>query len=47
MTCSTLYCLCDTLVDPWNVRLYLCICTMGSDCHLLNTSAFDNIFLNF
>ena len=25
MTCSTSYCLCDTLMDPWNLCTYLCM----------------------
>jgi len=29
MTCSTSYCLYDTLMDPWNVCMYVCmhVCT--------------------
>jgi len=23
-TCSTSYCLCDTLMDPWNIQIYMC-----------------------
>jgi hypothetical protein len=26
MTCSTSYCLCDTLMDPRNVCMYVCVC---------------------
>ena len=26
MTCSTTYCLCDTLMDPWNIQIYMCVC---------------------
>jgi len=55
MTCSTLYCLLDKLIDPWNVCvyvymyvcIYVCICTMGGDFYLVNTSASDNIFCKF
>jgi len=25
MTCSTFYCLYDTLMDPWNVDMYVCM----------------------
>jgi len=25
MTCSTTYCLCDILMDPWDVSIYVCI----------------------
>jgi hypothetical protein len=24
MTCSTFYCVCDTLMDQWNVCIYVC-----------------------
>jgi hypothetical protein len=38
-------------MDPWNVHMYvciyICICTMGSDFHLLNMSAFDTIYSTF
>ena len=26
VTCSTSYCLCDTVVDPWNVCVCMCVC---------------------
>ena len=26
MTGSTSYCLCDMLMDPWNVCTYVCMC---------------------
>jgi hypothetical protein len=26
MTCSTASCLCDTLIYPWNVCIYVCVC---------------------
>jgi hypothetical protein len=25
LTCSTSYCLCDSLMDPWNVCIYVCM----------------------
>ena len=25
MTSSTSYCICDTLMYPWNVRIYVCM----------------------
>jgi hypothetical protein len=38
-------------MDPWNVCMSVCInvciCTMGGDFHLLNTSAFDSIYFKF
>ena len=24
VTITTFYCLCDTLTDPWNIRVYVC-----------------------
>jgi len=28
MTCSTPCCLCDTLMDPWNICMYVCMESM-------------------
>jgi len=25
MTCYIFYCLCDTLMDPWNACMYICM----------------------
>lgn len=37
MTRSTSYCLCDALVDPWNVGMYMC---------MLCVTSMDNAFID-
>ena len=31
VTCSTSYCLSDTLMDPWNVCMCVCVCVCVYD----------------
>jgi hypothetical protein len=31
MTWSTSYCLHDTLMDPWNVHMYVCMCVQSTE----------------
>ena len=32
MTCSTSYCLCDTLRDLWNIYVCMCVCVHARVC---------------
>jgi hypothetical protein len=46
MTCSTSYCLCDTLVDPWNVCNYKYVMELFKISYQFNSIPSLNFFVN-
>jgi len=46
MTCSTTYCLCDTLADPWNVCIYAHICVCMYVCMHVFVCAYTHVRMN-